>query len=159
VDGDDWYWRARPQPESLAADDSAASNIAGSSFAGGSAAIDTAGSSVAGGGAAIDTAGKIVASASGAQAVRTRSGAQPTRRDEDKAAQTYSPPPVMASPPVTWRPQLVVRTAPPRRLPAQDIAAIEASETHARAFTRSVGLGAGVIIVVVLCIVCARTIF
>jgi hypothetical protein len=64
----------------------------------------------------------------------------------------YPGPPPSTPPPAGWRPALVVRPAPPRRLPAQDHAALDAAERAARRLTWAVAAGAGVLAVLVACV-------
>jgi hypothetical protein len=52
----------------------------------------------------------------------------------------YTPPPPTAPPAHGWRPAVVVATAPPRPLPPQDHAAIDAAEDAARRFTVGVAV-------------------
>lgn len=47
---------------------------------------------------------------------------------------------------------MVIRPAPPRRLPAQDHAALDAAERAARRFTWVLAASAGMIMLVVLCV-------
>lgn len=65
---------------------------------------------------------------------------------------SYQGPPPTTPPPPGWKPQVVVRPAPPRRLPAQDHAALDAAERAARRFTWVLAAIAGVIMLVVLCV-------
>ncbi|MBX6748514.1 MAG: hypothetical protein IRY85_02390 [Micromonosporaceae bacterium] len=64
----------------------------------------------------------------------------------------YTPPPPTAAPPVGWRPYVVVPTAPPRPLPAQDHAAIDAEENAARRFTVAVAVVAMLTLTVLLAV-------
>lgn len=64
----------------------------------------------------------------------------------------YPGPPPSTPPPPGWRPALVVRPAPPRRLPAQDHAALDAAERAARRLTWAVAASAGVLAVLVACV-------
>ncbi|MEV6602225.1 hypothetical protein AB0M36_36050 [Actinoplanes sp. NPDC051346] len=48
---------------------------------------------------------------------------------------------------------------PPRSMPAQDYEALDESEGAARTVTYGVGLVAGAIALIVLCLLCARSIF
>jgi hypothetical protein len=64
----------------------------------------------------------------------------------------YTPPPPTAPPPVGWRPVVVVATAPPRSLPPQDHAAIDADESAARRFTVAVAVVAMLTMTVLLAV-------
>lgn len=64
----------------------------------------------------------------------------------------YTPPPPTAPPPVGWRPLVVVATAPPRPLPPQDHAAIDAAENAARRFTVAVAVVAMLTLTVLLAV-------
>jgi hypothetical protein len=64
----------------------------------------------------------------------------------------YTPPPPTAAPPIGWRPLVVVATAPPRPLPPQDHAAIDAEENAARRFTVAVAIVAMLTMTVLLAV-------
>ena len=72
---------------------------------------------------------------------------------------SYSGPPSITVPPPGWRPQVVIQPPPPRRLPGQDFAGIEAEEQTARRVTYGVGLAAGAVLLVVVCLLCSRVVF
>jgi hypothetical protein len=71
----------------------------------------------------------------------------------------YRPPPPMNAPPAGWRPVRIVEPAPPRALPAQDHAAIDADEERARQVTRNVGLAAVAVIGILMIMLCGRALF
>jgi hypothetical protein len=71
----------------------------------------------------------------------------------------YRPPPPTVAPPAGWRPPRVVEPAAPRQLPVQDHAAIDVAEEQARTVTRLLGVAAGVVLVVIGCLLCGRTLF
>jgi len=71
---------------------------------------------------------------------------------------TYPGPPRTVPPPAGWRPRLVVQPQPPRRLPPQDLAALDAQEREARTITYGIGMIAGAVLLVVLLILCGRVI-
>jgi hypothetical protein len=71
----------------------------------------------------------------------------------------YAGPPTMTPPPPAWQPQRIVEPAPPRRLPPQDHAAIDADEARARTLTYGVGILAGAVLVILLCALCGRLLF
>ncbi|MFB9237186.1 hypothetical protein ACFFWC_16750 [Plantactinospora siamensis] len=62
-------------------------------------------------------------------------------------------------PPPGWRPPVHVEAAPPRPLPPQDAAALDAEERGARTITTGVALVATAILVVVVCLLCSRLLF
>lgn len=71
----------------------------------------------------------------------------------------YAGPPPTVVPPRGWRPPAVVAPHSPRELPYQDYDAIDAAEGRARTRTYGVGLVAGAIILIMLCVVCGRWFF
>jgi hypothetical protein len=71
---------------------------------------------------------------------------------------TYSGPPRTIPPPAGWRPRLVVQPQPPRKLPPQDLATLDAQEREARTITYGIGMIAGAVLLVVLLILCGRVI-
>jgi hypothetical protein len=68
----------------------------------------------------------------------------------------YTGPPRNTAPDPNWRPRIVVQPPPPRELPEQDLAALDADEREARTLTYGIGLVAGAILLVVLLILCGR---
>ncbi len=93
------------------------------------------------------------------------------RRPDDEAAapdptpaaapapSPYQGPPPTAPPPGGWRPPFVAEPQPPRALPAQDLAAIDAAERSARTVTYGIGMVAGALLLVAMCLVCSRLLF
>jgi len=75
------------------------------------------------------------------------------------AASGYSGPPPSSTPPPGWRPPVHVQPPPPRRLPAQDLAALDTAEGNARTLTYGVGMVAGAVLLVMMCLLCSRAIF
>ncbi len=71
----------------------------------------------------------------------------------------YQGPPPTAPPPGGWRPPFVAEPQPPRALPPQDLAAIDAAERSARTVTYGIGMVAGALILVAMCLVCSRLLF
>jgi hypothetical protein len=71
----------------------------------------------------------------------------------------YSGPPPTVAPPPDWRPRLLIQPEPPRRLPAQNLAAIDAREREARTITYGIGMVAGAVLLVVLLVLCGRVLF
>ena len=64
----------------------------------------------------------------------------------------YPGPPISPAPDPAWRPDLVEHLDPPRVLPAQDHAAMDAAERSALRFTLLVGLIAGVTLALIVMI-------
>ncbi|WP_307834204.1 translation initiation factor 2 [Paractinoplanes lichenicola] len=71
----------------------------------------------------------------------------------------YPGPPRTARPSPNWRPPTIAHPPPPRSLPAQDQDALDNAEGSARTVTYGVGLVAGAIALILLCLLCARMIF
>jgi hypothetical protein len=71
----------------------------------------------------------------------------------------YSGPPPTVAPPPDWRPRLLIQPEPPRQLPAQDLAGIDAREREARTVTYGIGMVAGAVLLVVLLVLCGRVLF
>ena len=65
----------------------------------------------------------------------------------------------MVAPPSGWRPEYLVPVPPPRRLPAQDHAALDDEEARARAVTLAMGAVAAALLLVVLCALAGRALF
>ena len=63
------------------------------------------------------------------------------------------------APPPDWRPRVLIQPPPPHQLPPQDLDALDAQEREQRTITYGVGLLAGAILLVVLLILCGRTLF
>ena len=68
----------------------------------------------------------------------------------------YTPPPRTAPPPPNWRPAVVVEPEPPRDLPRQDHAVIDAAERSARTLTLGVGMIIGAVALIMMFVLCAR---
>jgi hypothetical protein len=71
----------------------------------------------------------------------------------------YQGPPRTTAPRPDWRPRLLVQPPPPRELPAQDLAGLDAQEREARTITYGIGLVAGAIGLIVLLVLCGRVLF
>ncbi|AVT36632.1 hypothetical protein [Plantactinospora sp. BB1] len=71
----------------------------------------------------------------------------------------YPGPPPSITPPPGWRPPLHVQPAPPRPLPGQDHAALDAEEGSARTLTYGVGMVGGAVVLVLMCLLCSRALF
>ncbi|MGA5301463.1 translation initiation factor 2 [Nucisporomicrobium flavum] len=82
---------------------------------------------------------------------------RPSPAPDAKPAYQGPPRPAPASP--YWRPPTVSQPPPPRSMPAQDIDALDESEGSARTVTYGVGLVAGAVALILMCLLCARAIF
>ncbi|TDC35741.1 hypothetical protein E1211_15140 [Micromonospora sp. 15K316] len=71
----------------------------------------------------------------------------------------YSGPPPSTPPPAGWRPPVHLQPAAPRSLPPQDMAALDLAEQRAQRVTYSVGAVAGVVLVILVCLLCSRLLF
>ncbi|MET8552527.1 hypothetical protein [Micromonospora zamorensis] len=71
----------------------------------------------------------------------------------------YAGPPPSVPPPSGWRPPVHLQPAPPRRLPQQDMADLDAAEQRSQRVTYGFGAAAGVVLVVLVCLLCSRVIF
>jgi hypothetical protein len=71
----------------------------------------------------------------------------------------YTGPPRTSPPPGQWRPPTISQPPAPRALPAQDMDAVDEAEGSARTVTYGVGLVAGAIALILMCLLCARVIF
>ncbi|WP_239163038.1 translation initiation factor 2 [Paractinoplanes rishiriensis] len=82
----------------------------------------------------------------------------PARRPEPPAP-TYAGPPTTPSPSPHWRPPTIATPPPPRALPPQDMDALDEAEGSARTVTYGIGLVAGAIALILMCLLCARALF
>lgn len=82
-------------------------------------------------------------------------------RDEPTAVPDpgYAGPPRTDPPAPGWRPPTIAHPPPPRSLPAQDIDALDEAEGSARTVTYGVGLVAGAVAIILMCLLCARVFF
>ncbi len=71
----------------------------------------------------------------------------------------YGGPPAGTPPLPGWRPPVHVQPAPPRRLPPQDMAELDAAEQRAQRVTWGVGGVVAVVLVALVCLLCSRAIF
>ena len=71
----------------------------------------------------------------------------------------YPGPPRADPPPAGWRPPTIAHPPPPRRLPAQNDEALDEAEGSARTVTYGIGLVAGAIGLILICLLCARMVF
>ncbi len=74
-------------------------------------------------------------------------------------AERYEGPPRPSPPSPHWRPPTIAQPPPPRAMPAQEMDALDEAEGSARTVTYGVGLVAGAIALVLMCLLCARTLF
>ena len=84
---------------------------------------------------------------------------RPTQPVAEPAAPPYTGPPRTDPPPADWRPPTVAQPPPPRSMPAQDIDALDEAEGSARTVTYGVGMVAGAIALILMCLLCARALF
>ncbi|MEU8180208.1 hypothetical protein AB0B85_26265 [Micromonospora sp. NPDC049044] len=84
---------------------------------------------------------------------------QPPAASTDAAAGGYAGPPPTVPPPTGWRPPVHLQPAPPRRLPPQDMTELDVVEQRAQRVTYGFAAGAGVVLLVVVCLLCSRIIF
>ncbi len=90
--------------------------------------------------------------------------ADPSRPEADRPTAApqpapYAGPPRAAPPPSGWRPPTVAQPPLPRALPTQDEAAIDEAESSARTLTYGIGMVAGAILLIVMCLLCSRLLF
>jgi hypothetical protein len=71
----------------------------------------------------------------------------------------YAGPPRSDPPAPGWRPPTIAHPPPPRTMPGQDIDALEEAEGSARTVTYGVGLVAGAVGIILVCLLCARVFF
>ncbi|MDG4803057.1 hypothetical protein [Micromonospora sp. WMMD980] len=71
----------------------------------------------------------------------------------------YAGPPPNTPPPPGWRPPVHVQVPPPRRLPPQDMAAMDRSEQRAQQLTYGIGAVVGVVLLLLTCLLCSRILF
>nr|WP_296070845.1 translation initiation factor 2 [uncultured Actinoplanes sp.] len=89
----------------------------------------------------------------------TSPGPAPRSAPEPDPTPRYAGPPKSAPPPPQWRPPTIAQPAPPRAMPPQDIDALEDAEGSARTVTFGIGLVAGAIALLLLCLLCGRILF
>jgi hypothetical protein len=82
--------------------------------------------------------------------------AQPPRPD---SAPAYQGPPRQSQPSAQWRPPTIAQPPPPRTLPPQNMAAVDDAEGSARTVTYGIGMVAGAIALILMCLLCARVLF
>ncbi|WP_325049932.1 hypothetical protein [Micromonospora radicis] len=86
-------------------------------------------------------------------------GIPPARPTPPPGTGGYLGPPPTTAPPAGWRPPVHLQPSPPRQLPVQDMAALDAQEQRAQRVTWGVGTIAGVVALVLVCLLCARVLF
>ncbi|QSB14057.1 hypothetical protein JQS43_21355 [Natronosporangium hydrolyticum] len=69
---------------------------------------------------------------------------------------SYPGPPPTSPPPPGWRPPVVAEPTPPRTLPPQDHTALTTAERQAQLVTWAVGAGAGVVALLLSCVLVGR---
>jgi hypothetical protein len=74
-------------------------------------------------------------------------------------ASGYTGPPRADPPPHGWRTPVVVQPAGPRTLPPQDPDRLDAEEQSARTLTYGVAMVAGAVMVLLVLVLCGRTLF
>ena len=74
-------------------------------------------------------------------------------------ATTYQGPPRASQPSPHWRPPTIAQPPAPRHMPAQDMDVLDEAEGSARTVTYGVGMVAGAIALILMCLLCARVIF
>ena len=75
------------------------------------------------------------------------------------ARPAYTGPPRTEPPSPHWRPPTVTPPPPPRDMPAQNLDALDEAEGSARTLTFGIGLVAGAIALILMCLVCGRFFF
>ena len=83
----------------------------------------------------------------------------PDRHTATPQPAPYAGPPRATPPPSGWRPPTVAQPPAPRALPAQDEAAIDEAESSARTLTYGIGMVAGAILLIVMCLLCSGLLF
>ncbi|HEX2771177.1 MAG TPA: translation initiation factor 2, partial [Micromonosporaceae bacterium] len=86
-------------------------------------------------------------------------GPAPEGPREESTPAGYAGPPSAAPPPPDWRPEVVSPPPPPRRLPDQDLDALDSDERSARTLTYGIAMMAGAVLVIVSCLLCSRVLF
>lgn len=79
--------------------------------------------------------------------------------EQPSPGESYQGPPRQSPPPPQWRPPVIAQPPPPRALPPQNINALDDAEGSARTVTYGVGMVAGAIALILMCLLCARVIF
>jgi hypothetical protein len=86
-------------------------------------------------------------------------GPRPAAPEPADPASTYQGPPRQTPPPPHWRPPTIAQAPPPRALPPQNMEALDDAEGSARTVTYGIGMVAGAIALILMCLLCARVIF
>lgn len=71
----------------------------------------------------------------------------------------YAGPPRADPPAPGWRPPTIANPPPPRAMPPQDMDALDEAEGSARTVTYGIGLVAGAVGIILMCLFCSRIIF
>ncbi|HEU4421148.1 MAG TPA: hypothetical protein VFR67_01255 [Pilimelia sp.] len=87
--------------------------------------------------------------------------AQPARTAQPAGAAqpAYTGPPPTEPPPPGYRTPHLIRPAPPRTLPAQDLAGLDEAERAGRTLTLGIGMIAGAVVLILGCLLCSRVLF
>ncbi|MFI1991285.1 translation initiation factor 2 [Actinoplanes sp. NPDC020271] len=86
-------------------------------------------------------------------------GRPPQDQPATPEAPAYPGPPPTDPPAPHWRPPTIATPPPPRHMPAQNMDAIDEAERSARTVTYGVGLVAGAIALILICLLCGRALF
>jgi hypothetical protein len=89
----------------------------------------------------------------------TPPGPPPAPTAKPTSGPAYQGPPRATPPPPDWRPPTFTPPPAPRALPPQDMDALDDAEGSARTVTYGVGLVAGAIALILMCLLCARALF
>jgi hypothetical protein len=84
---------------------------------------------------------------------------QPASTPPSSSPPAYTGPPRGRPADASWRLPTVIQVPPARKLPPQDDVVIDVQEQQARTVTYGVGMIAGAIVLIVLFILCGRTLF
>ena len=86
-------------------------------------------------------------------------GPAPTPAEEPSQTPHYQGPPRPAPPSPQWRPPTIAQPPPPHAMPSQDANALDEAEGSARTVTYGIGLVAGAIALILMCLLCGRVLF
>jgi hypothetical protein len=86
-------------------------------------------------------------------------GAADQATDKPSPDAGYQGPPRQSRPSPQWRPPTIAQPPPPRALPPQDMDALDDAEGSARTVTYGIGMVAGAIALILMCLLCAHVIF
>lgn len=86
-------------------------------------------------------------------------GPAPKPAEEPDQTPRYEGPPRSAPPSPQWRPPTIAQPPPPHAMPPQDTDALDEAERSARTVTYGIGLVAGAIALILMCLLCGRVLF